>query len=120
MSFSAGYTVLSNAQAIAAGTPAASTTSGSITSGSGGIISGTVTNPATSPTAPLTVQLQISGDGGTTWFTLETFTAGLLASQTYGFNFVVPEVVTAVRLYYTGNTGETVTVTASLFYAATL
>lgn len=119
MSFTAGSTVLSSAQTVAVGSDVPSTNPGAISSGSGGVISGTITNGATAPTSPCTVELQISSDG-TTWRTIDKVGTGTGASTAYDFAFDVPENIVNVRLLYTGVAGTAVTADAELFYAASL
>jgi hypothetical protein len=69
-------------------------------------------NGGTGPTIPCAAVLQVSYDGGTTYIEYQRLTAGTVASTTYSGMFVVPLAVCNVRLQFTGNTGQSVTVAA--------
>lgn len=68
-----------------------------------------ITNGATAPTLPATANLQTSPDGGTTYYTIRTFTAGLGNSTAYTFSWDVSPGIRYYRIQFTGNTSQAVT-----------
>lgn len=70
-----------------------------------------VTNGATGPTIGCDVILEYS-DGGSGWFEAARATAGVANSGVYDFLFVVRPEIGSLRVRFTGNTGQAVTVEA--------
>jgi hypothetical protein len=76
-----------------------------------------ITNGGTGPTVACSFNLQVSNDGGTTWLTISSQTAGTANSATYTFPFSLGVGGAGgdwgkYRTQFTGNTGQTVTVQA--------
>lgn len=71
-----------------------------------------ITNGATGPTVACSAILEITMDGGTTWFERARWTAGVANSGVYPFADRIPIGVQGARVKFTGNTGQAVTVVA--------
>jgi hypothetical protein len=104
-------------QASASNAAAGTTNSSSITVNYGVSIVAQVTNGGTGPTVGCTVNLQATTDGGTTWVTIDSRLAGTANSANYSFRFDLGAGGAAgdwatVRVQFTGNTGQAVTVQA--------
>jgi hypothetical protein len=104
-------------QASASNAAGATTNSSSITVNYGVSIICQITNGGTGPTVGCTVNLQATTDGGTTWVTKDSKLAGTTNSASYTFVFDVGVGGAGgdwatVRVQFTGNTGQAVTVQA--------
>jgi hypothetical protein len=104
-------------QASASNAAAGTTNSSSITVNYGVSIEAQVTNGGSGPTVGCTVNLQATTDGGTTWITIDSKLAGVVANTTYSFRFDLGVCGAGgdwgtVRVQFTGNTGQAVTVQA--------
>jgi hypothetical protein len=104
-------------QASATNAAAATTTSSSfaINYGVSGVAK--IINGGTGPTVGCDFVIEVSNDGGTTWFEWSRQTAGVTASTTYTFPFALGIGGTGgdfghYRTKFTGNTGQSVTVQA--------
>lgn len=75
-----------------------------------------VTNGGTGPTVGCTVRVDLSPDNGTTVYTGAggSYLAGTANSGVYAASFDLPEDTMYVRVAFTGNTGQTVTVQSDL------
>ncbi len=99
----------------AAGNTAGSTTNSSnITIGYGVDIIAQVSTGATGPTIGCSVNLQVTTDGGTTWITQQTRTAGVANTTTYPFEFSLGVAGASgdwatARVNFAGNTAQAVT-----------
>lgn len=112
----------SGATTVAAGTteaspvyigPSGSASSGwDLSTGYGADFSIRIANGATGPTIPCTVKMQISHDGGSTWY-LANGSWGSAATNNgvYDHNVQVAYQKVRVRFYAYGNTAQDVTVT---------
>lgn len=106
MSTKVGATLLASTS-VAAGATANSSTLSALT-GYGALLTGTMVNGATAPTAPCVATCQVSSDG-TTWDTYLTATASSGASVTTSFAFEVSIYAMQVRVSFSGHTGAAVT-----------
>lgn len=102
-------------QASATNTAGSTTTSSAFAINYG--ISGValITNGGTGPTVACDFVIEMSNDGGTTWFEVDRRSAGVTASTTYRFPFTFgPGGLggdwTHYRIKFTGNTAQSVTV----------
>ncbi len=102
----------------------ASNTAGSTTNGSAFAVNygisgvATVINGGSGPTLGCDFVVQVSDDGGTTWYEWSRQTAGTTASTTYTFPFALGVCGLGgdfghYRSVFTGNTGQTVTIQAN-------
>jgi hypothetical protein len=105
-------------QASTSNAAGATTTSSSFAVGYGVSGLAMITNGGTGPTAGCDFVLEVSNDGGTTWFEWSRQTAGTTNSGVYRFPFALG--VGGVggdfghyRTKFTGNTGQAVTVQAN-------
>jgi hypothetical protein len=111
-------TTSSQAPQASATNTAGSTTTGSafsINYGVSGVAK--ITNGGTGPTIGCDFVVELSNDGGTTWFEWSRQTAGVAASTTYPFDFGFGiggngGDMGKYRTKFTGNTGQSVTVQA--------
>lgn len=71
-----------------------------------------ITNGATGPTVACSAILEITYDGGTTWYARARWAAGVANSGVYTFSDTIPLGVQGARVKFTGNTGQAVTVVA--------
>lgn len=69
-----------------------------------------VTNGATGPTLPAIWTVQLSTDGGTTYYNIPIGTAGTTASTTYYFVYDIPAGIQSVKSNFSGNTAQNCTV----------
>jgi hypothetical protein len=104
-------------QASASNGAGSTTTSSSITVNYGVSIIAQVLNGGTGPTIGCSVNLQATTDGGTTWITMDSRTAGTTNGANYAFRFDLGVCGAGgdwatVRVQFTGNTGQAVTVQA--------
>ncbi len=104
-------------QASASNAGGATTNSSSITVGYGVSIIAQITNGATGPTIACSANLQVTTDAGTTWITKDSRTAGTTNNGVYAFVFDIGVAGaggdwTTVRIQFTGNTAQTVTIQA--------
>lgn len=104
---------------------AGSTTNGSsqaINYGVSGV--GKVTNGGTGPTVGCDFVIEVSNDGGTTWFEWSRQTAGTTSSTAYLFPFALGigsgGDFDHYRTKFTGNTGQAVTIEADAETTVTL
>lgn len=79
----------------------------------GGILTVKATNGATGPTIGCTIYVEISGDN-TNWKNFSTFTHVIVANAVGEWAVDVPSGVMYLRVRFTGNTGQAVTVEAYL------
>ena len=84
-----------------------------------------ITNGGTGPTIACSFNMQVSNDGGTTWFTISSQTAGVTAGAAYLFPFSLGVCGANgdwgnYRVQFTGNTGQGVTVQADAETTVTL
>lgn len=74
----------------------------------------TITNGSSPPTVACDFVIELSNDGGTTWFEWSRQTAGVIASTSYNFPFSLGIGFGAdmgnYRTVFQGNTGQAVTV----------
>ena len=104
-------------QASASNAAAATTNSSNITVNYGVSIIAQILNGGTGPTVGCNANLQVTTDGGTTWITKDSRTAGTVASTNYAFVFDIGVGGAGgdwatVRIQFTGNTGQAVTIQA--------
>ncbi len=102
-------------QASASNAAAATTNSSAFAIGYGVSGIATITNGGTGPTIGCTFNLQVSNDGGSTWFTIASQTAGVTNGAVYTFPFTLGVGGAGgdwghYRSQFTGNTAQTVTV----------
>jgi hypothetical protein len=92
---------------------AGSTTSGTqaLSTALGILINAQVTNGGTGPTIGCTVNVYTSADGST-WRLFSSVAAGTTNSAVYNFPFLIPAEAMNVKVEFTGNTGQAVTVEA--------
>jgi len=85
---------------------------------------GIITNGGTGPTVACDFVLEVSNDGGTTWFEWTRQTAGTTSSTTYRFPFSLGIGAGGdfgkYRVKFTGNTAQGVTVQADAQTTASL
>lgn len=77
----------------------------------GGLLTAKVTNGGTGPTLGCDVVIEVSANGGTTWYETMRVTGGTVANTAYSWGFVVSDAM-RVRVTFTGNTGQGVTIEA--------
>ena len=104
-------------QASASNGAGATTNSSSVTVSYGVSILAQVTNGVSGPTVGCSANLQATTDGGTTWLTIDSRTAGTANATTYAFRFDLGVGGgggdwATVRVQFTGNTVQGVTVQA--------
>lgn len=103
-------------QASATNSAGGTTTSAAFDANYGASIVARVTNGGTGPTVACDAVLEVSNDGGTTWFEWDRQTAGLVASTAYPMAFKLGIGDGAdfgkYRVKFSGNTGQSVTVQA--------
>lgn len=89
----------------------------------GGIITGSITNGATGPTTQCEMRIMVAHDDGSTpatgaagavWKTVRRFGGGTTANDVSEFSWEVPPGVQHVQVEFIGNTGQAVTVAASI------
>lgn len=111
-------------QASASNTAGSTTTSSAfdINYGVSGVA--TIANGGTGPTVACDFIVELSSDGGTTWYEWTRQTAGTASSTTYRFPFALGIGAGGdfgkYRVKFTGNTAQTVTVQADAQTTATL
>ena len=117
MALTKSYTAMQASTSNAAG---ATTNSSNVTIGYGASIIAQVTNGGTGPTVACNANLQVSTDGGTTWLTRDSRTAGTANSTNYTFVFDLGiggagGDWSIARVQFTANTGQAVTVQADAY-----
>lgn len=98
----------------------ATNTAGSTTTGSefdvsdsyGVAVTATITNGATGPTVGCSVRVEVRNSGSGTWYTWASGTAGTANNGVYSFAWDIPPTIARLRVVFTGNTGQSVTVQA--------
>lgn len=105
-------------QASASNSAGASTTSNSLAMSTSwaGFITGLITNGTTPPSQACQMIVQSSNDGGTTWKNIRTLTATGVPSGSTSMTYEVPDAVQMVRVFFSGNTVQAVTVEAQITY----
>lgn len=75
-----------------------------------------VTNGATGPSSPCIIRVDLSPDGGTTVYRGAggSFASGLVNALEYGFLFPLPADQMSVRISFSGQGGQAVTVQADI------
>lgn len=81
----------------------------------GGVLLAQVINGGTGPTLPCSVRVDYSPDNSN-WNTWEQGTAGISASTGYPFGWIIPLGAMYLRVVFTGNTAQGVTVSAQAYY----
>ena len=112
MAASKTVTSLVAAGTLTAGTPINSSAA-TLTTYDFATVLATITNPATAPTAPAVLTILVSGDN-TTYYTIGTYPAGLVASAAYGFDVPLDPGISYVKITFSGNTGSNCTVVAQV------
>jgi len=90
-----------------------------LTGAYGGIVTAQITNGTTGPTVPCAALLQTSGNNAD-FYTMANGVEDSTASVTTSFSWEVPPGAMYVRVQFTGNSGQSVTVAAQIQILATI